>query len=104
MRYRRRRNQIWVGARIVACPSLAAGERNWDIGGNAGIVSTRSRVVRRFENEDEAKAWFKAHQLNGLIFPLSEVPRPEQRRRIDELSRRREAEYLTSGPALDRMR
>lgn len=98
-RHRRRGESVWIGAEIVLYPSIANGERNWDVGGNKGIVATRSRVVRRFDSEAEAKAWFQANRYRSLVFPLREIKRSDRRRRLDELARMREAEYqITNQP------
>ena len=84
----------WIGVEAVPRPSILNGKKNWDLGGNAGVVPTRSRIARRFEGEREAKAWAGASPLTRFVFPLSRLENsPERRKQIDQLAREREATY-----------
>ena len=90
--------RVWIGVAAVIYPSQAGGRKNWDLGGNEGVVPVRSRVVRRFDNQAEADLWLIVEPLNRFVVRLGEIGSQDKRARIDALARRREEEHRRSRP------
>lgn len=81
--------KVWIGAKFTQYASWTGEEKNWDIGGDKGVLPRRAQVIRLFEEEAEARAWAEASPLRRQVFPLAAAPASEWER-IYRLAEERE--------------